>query len=97
MGGNSLCNLIAIRNESCVKKEWLSGHISYFLLDCKENITLGHFTKILHKFLSVLSVIGGKGIPVHREVWESEYQTGHWKYLHNISQLAHYSIIVGYF
>ncbi|MDA0746138.1 MAG: class I SAM-dependent methyltransferase [bacterium] len=35
--------------------------------------------------------------PIPIERWEKEYATGHWDYLRGMNELAHYSVITGYF
>lgn len=31
------------------------------------------------------------------KVWDDQYKAGEWDYLHNLSELAHYSVNIGYF
>jgi SAM-dependent methyltransferase len=36
-------------------------------------------------------------IPVSKDLWESQYASGHWTYMKQLEELARYSMIVGYF
>ena len=45
-------------------------------------------------FLSVRSILLSG---TRKKVWDSEYKSGKWNYLKQLDELAHYSIIVGYF
>jgi 2-polyprenyl-3-methyl-5-hydroxy-6-metoxy-1,4-benzoquinol methylase len=35
-------------------------------------------------------------IPISEEAWEAQYQSGQWKYMADMNQLARYSIIISY-
>lgn len=41
--------------------------------------------------------INWKPYKVSQQEWESQYQSGRWEYLRQLNELAHYSIIAGYF
>jgi 2-polyprenyl-3-methyl-5-hydroxy-6-metoxy-1,4-benzoquinol methylase len=36
-------------------------------------------------------------IPVGKDVWDSQYMSGYWKYMQDLDELPRYSIIAGYF
>lgn len=39
----------------------------------------------------------GWGYPARTEVWEAQYRNGVWEYLAALDELAHYSILAGYY
>lgn len=45
------------------------------------------------KHLPGLSSVGRRAT---KDQWDFEYRTGRWNYLHDLSELAHYSVIAGY-
>ena len=57
-----------------------------------------NYTKKLGKKLSKLpSYLRGKGVPVDKNIWESEYLRGRWDYMSGVGELPRYSLITGYF
>jgi hypothetical protein len=44
----------------------------------------------------LLPLLAAEEVPAQAR-WEREYASGRWSYLGNIDELAHYSVIVGYY
>lgn len=57
------------------------------------------FSKIKNSCKSILLFAQGKhgeNVEFDQQYWDTLYGSGRWDFLHNLSELAHYSVLVGY-
>jgi 2-polyprenyl-3-methyl-5-hydroxy-6-metoxy-1,4-benzoquinol methylase len=54
------------------------------------------FKKIIKKLLPFIGNSRPDVDDIDQKGWDSRYNSGEWSYLGNLSELAHYSVIVGY-
>lgn len=45
----------------------------------------------------LIRLVSGMGKPVSKSEWECQFKNGEWDYIKQLDELAHYSIIAGYF